>query len=206
MRAAASAVAWRAWPSGGGGSGGTGGSGGAAGGSSGSAGAAGSAGAPAACVGASKSLHFQDDVGGAKTNSTQLTADLGDDLPIADTARTIEMWLYMEGAESWKAEHSIIEYGGTGRCQGFGVDGGDGNNTGDPQFDRFTFSAGGPCTGDNNLSLMPVPPRTGWLHLAWVYDPTGKLAVPRNDEFQLLIHDQRRPAAHPSQGPNRPLC
>jgi len=130
----------------------------------------------AACPGAGKALHFQDDLAGTKTKSTQVWADLGADTPVADEARTVEMWLYMEGAESWKAEHSIIEYGGTGRCQAFGIDGGD-NGTKDPaQFDPFTFSAGGPCKGDDDNSLSPQPPRTGWLHLAWVYDPAGGLA------------------------------
>jgi hypothetical protein len=130
----------------------------------------------AACPGAGKALHFQDDLAGTKTKSTQVWADLGADTPIADGARTVEMWLYMEGVESWKAEHSIIEYGGTGRCQAFGIDGGDNGKNDPAQFDPFTFSAGGPCKGDDNNSLAPQPPRTGWLHLAWVYDPTGGLA------------------------------
>jgi hypothetical protein len=132
--------------------------------------------APVPCPGAGKALHFEDDLAGAKTKSTQLLADLGTDLPIADAARTIELWVYMEGAESWKSEHSLVEYGGQGRCQAFGIDGGD-NGTKDPaQFDPFTFSSGGPCTGDDNGNLSPAPPRTGWLHLAWVYDPKGGLA------------------------------
>jgi len=130
----------------------------------------------AACPGAGKALHFQDDVGGTKTKSNQVWADLGADTPIGDAARTVEMWLYMEGAESWKAEHSIIEYGGTGRCQAYGIDGGDNGKNDPAQFDPFTFSSGGPCKGDDNNSLSPQPPRTGWLHLAWVYDPTGGLA------------------------------
>ena len=178
--------------SGGGGSGGTGG--GVAG-SSGSGGVAGSAGAPAACPGANKALHFSDDTNGMMTKSTQLTVDLGADLPIQDTARTVEMWLYMEGAESWKAEHSIIEYGGTGRCQAFGIDGGDNQNNDPPQFDPFTFSAGGPCTGDDNVSLMPAPPRTGWLHLAWVYDPTGTLAYlgTTNSNFLFTLNGVPQP-------------
>jgi Concanavalin A-like lectin/glucanases superfamily len=130
----------------------------------------------APCPGAGKALHFEDDLKGTKTKSMQVWADLGADTPTGDAARTVEMWLYMEGAESWKAEHSIIEYGGTGRCQAFGIDGGD-NGTKDPaQFDPFTFSSGGPCKGDDDNSLSPQPPRTGWLHLAWVYDPAGKLA------------------------------
>ncbi|HVU51260.1 MAG TPA: LamG domain-containing protein, partial [Polyangia bacterium] len=134
----------------------------------------GAAGAP--CPGAGKALHFQDDLGGTKTKSTQVWADLGADTPIGDSPRTVEMWLYMEGPESWKAEHSIIEYGGTGRCQAFGIDGGDTGKNDPAEFDPFTFSAGGPCKGDDNNALSPQPPRTGWLHLAWVYDPAGGLA------------------------------
>ena len=133
----------------------------------------------APCPGAGKALHFQDDLGGTKTKSTQVWADLGADTPVADGARTVEMWLYMEGSESWKAEHSIIEYGGTGRCQAFGIDGGDNGKKDPAQFDPFTFSSGGPCKGDDNNSLTPAPPRTGWLHLAWVYDPAGGARLPR---------------------------
>ena len=137
---------------------------------------AGSGGAPAVCPGAGKALHFQDDLNGTSSKSMQLQADLDTDLPIGDSARTIEMWVYMEGKESWKSEHSFLEYGGTNRCQAFGIDVGDNANNDPVQLDPFTFSGGGTCTGDNNLTITPSPPRTGWLHLAWVYDPTGKLA------------------------------
>jgi len=163
-----------------GGQGGAVGAGGATGGATGAAGADASveAGADtgAPCPGAGKALHFEDDLNGTKTKSMQVWADLGADTPVADAARTVEMWLYMEGAESWKAEHSIIEYGGTGRCQAFGIDGGDNGKNDPAQFDPFTFSSGGPCTGDDNNTISPAPPRTGWLHLAWVYDPAGGLA------------------------------
>jgi len=139
------------------------------------------------CLGAGKSLHFQDDVGGVSTTATRLTADLGADLPIGNSARTLELWVYMEGKESWKSEHSIIEYGGTGRCQAFGIDGGDNGNNDPAQLDPFTFSSGGPCTGDNNLTPSPIPPRTGWLHLAWVYDPTGTLAYLGQTDANFLF-------------------
>jgi hypothetical protein len=139
------------------------------------------------CPGAGKALHFEDDLMGRATRSMQLTADLGADLPIGNTARTIEMWLYMNGNESWKAEHSIVEYGGTGRCQAFGIDGGDNATRDPPTFDPFTFSAGGPCSGDDNVALTPAPPRTGWLHLAWVYDPTGKLSYGGMDSLNFMF-------------------
>ena len=159
---------------GGQGGGGAAGSSSGAGGSDGSAETGGETGAP--CPGAGKALHFQDDLNGTKTTSMQVWADLGADTPVADEARTVEMWIYMEGAESWKSEHSLFEYGGTGRCQAFGIDSGD-NGTRDPaQLDPFTFSSGGPCKGDDNNTISPAPPRTGWLHLAWVYDPAGGLA------------------------------
>jgi hypothetical protein len=133
------------------------------------------------------SLHFQDDLSGGNTTSMQVLADLGADLPIGNAARTIEMWIYMEGNESWKAEHSIVEYGGTGRCQAFGIDGGDSGPNGAPQFDPFTFSAGGPCTGDDNNTLSPAPPRTGWLHVAWSYDPMGQLAYGGQQNLNFLF-------------------
>ena len=175
-----------------GGNGGSAGNGGSTGGqdaSAGSSGAGGGDGGPmgkdaatdtsegsVACPGAGKSLHFSDDVGGTNTMSMQVLTDLGADLPIGNAARTIEMWLYMEGNESWKSEHSIVEYGGTGRCQAFGVDGGDNGPNNPAQFDPFTFSGSGPCSGDDNGNITPAPPRTGWLHIAWSYDPMGTLA------------------------------
>ena len=141
----------------------------------------------APCPGAGKSLHFQDDLNGQRTTSVQVLADLGNDVPIGNSARTVEMWAYFEGNESWKSEHSIVEYGGTGRCQAFGIDGGD-NAMRDPiQFDPFTFSSGGPCTGDNNNTTTPQPPRTGWLHLAWVYDPTGGLSYNGMSNLNFLF-------------------
>jgi hypothetical protein len=167
---------------GGGGSAGRGAGGGQSGGGGGAAGGmngpdasadGSSSDAGTACLGAGKSLHFADDLAGAKTTSMQVLADLGADLPIGNTARTIEMWLYMEGNESWKSGHSIIEYGGVGRCNAFGIDGGDTGTANPAQFDPFTFSAGGTCTGDNNVAITPAPPRTGWLHLALAYDPAG---------------------------------
>ncbi|HXI54585.1 MAG TPA: LamG-like jellyroll fold domain-containing protein, partial [Polyangia bacterium] len=98
-----------------------------------------------------------------------------------------EMWLYFEGNESWKAEHSIVEYGGTGRCEAFGIDGGDNGMKNPVQFDPFTFSAGGPCKGDDNNTIMPMPPRTGWLHLAWVYDPAGTLTYSGMQNLNFLF-------------------
>jgi hypothetical protein len=173
--------------------GGSGGSGGVIGGSGGVGGSDAGPGSDmaqevaVACPGAGKALHFEDDLMGRATRSMQLVADLGADLPIGNAARTIEMWLFMNGNESWKAEHSIIEYGGTGRCQAFGIDGGDNATRDPPTFDPFTFSAGGPCSGDDNVALTPAPPRTGWLHLAWVYDPTGKLSYLGMNNLNFLF-------------------
>lgn len=122
----------------------------------------------------------------------QVLANLGTDLPIANSARTIEMWLYMEGNESWKSGHSIIEYGGVARCQAFGIDGGDGQLVGDPQFDPFTFSSGSTCAGDNNVTIMPAPPRTGWLHLAYAYDPAG-IGGQANVNFLFTVNGVAQP-------------
>jgi Concanavalin A-like lectin/glucanases superfamily len=145
-----------------------------------------------ACPGAGQSLHFQDDLNGTRTTSTQVLADLGADLPIGNTARTIEMWLYMEGNESWKMGHSIVEYGGIGRCNAFGIDGGDTGIANPPQFDPFTFSGGGPCSGDNNVAITPAPPRTGWLHVAYAYDPAG-IGGQANTNFLFTVNGVAQP-------------
>jgi hypothetical protein len=180
---------------GGGGTGNAGSSGGAGRAAGGVAGGTSDGGTPdsmVACPGAGQSLHFQDDLNGTRTTSTQVLADLGTDLPIGNTARTIEMWLYMEGNESWKAGHSIVEYGGVGRCNAFGIDGGDTGIANPAQFDPFTFSAGSTCAGDNNVAITPAPPRTGWLHVAYAYDPAGIGGV-ANVNFVFTVNGVAQP-------------
>ncbi len=95
--------------------------------------------------------------------------------------------MYLDGKESWKSEHSFFEYGGTDRCQAFGIDIGDNAGNDPPQLDPFTFAGGGICSGDNNYTVQPAPPRAGWLHLAWVYDPTGKLSYLGQDNANFLF-------------------
>jgi len=151
------------------------------------------------CPFAGKALHFQDDLNGKSTNSTQLWADLADDLPIGDSARSIEFWVYLEGKESWKSEHSFFEYGGTDRCQAFGIDIGDNAGNDPPQLDPFTFAGGGICNGDNNYTVQPTPARSGWFHLAWVYDPTGKLSYLGQDNLNFLFTVNGMPQPIPNK-------
>jgi hypothetical protein len=136
------------------GTGGGSGSGGTSGGdASGSPGDAPSSAGP--CPGAGKALEFDGDM------KTKVTADLGADLPIGNASRTVELWAYFSGPKSWRAEHSITEYGAGMPCHVFGIDV-DGVARLDP------YSNG--CGGDNTYAVAPMPPTVGWLHLAWVYD------------------------------------
>jgi hypothetical protein len=137
------------------GTGGTAGPGGASGGdaSSGTGADLPSGGGP--CPGAGKALEFDGDM------KTKVTADLGADLPIGNASRTVELWAYFSGPKSWRAEHSITEYGAGMPCHVFGIDV-DGVARLDP------YSNG--CGGDNTYAVAPVPATVGWLHLAWVYD------------------------------------
>jgi hypothetical protein len=107
------------------------------------------------CPGAGKALEFDGDM------KTKVTADLGADLPTGNASRTVELWAYFSGPKSWRAEHSITEFGAGMPCHVFGIDV-DGVGRLDP------YSNG--CGGDNPYPVTPAVPAVGWLHLAWVYD------------------------------------
>jgi hypothetical protein len=71
--------------------------------------------AEANCAGGGTALSF-DGV------STRVTI-AGAALPVANKARTIEMWLKVKAAApDWSPNHTVFEYGGDGTGAGFGVD------------------------------------------------------------------------------------
>jgi hypothetical protein len=128
------------------------------------------------CPGAGKALEFDGDM------KTKVTADLAADLPIGNASRTIELWAYFSGPKSWRAEHSITEYGAGMPCHVFGIDV-DGVSRLDP------YSNG--CGGDNPYAVSPMPMTVGWLHLAWVYDgPTHTFLFTVNGVKQPIKSSQ----------------
>jgi Concanavalin A-like lectin/glucanases superfamily len=105
-----------------------------------------------------------------------MTGDLGTDLPGGNVPRTIELWAKFLGAQSWTAEHTIIETGyrpttGTGNML-LGIDmSGDMDANAPRQFGPYTngFS-------DNNRPggvVVPGIAQTGWFHLSWSYSGTA---------------------------------
>jgi hypothetical protein len=148
--------------SGGGGAGGSGGRGGSAG----SGGSGGSGDGGVACnTNPGKALQFD------ATAVDMMTGDLGMDFPGADTPRTIELWAKFLGAQSWQAEHTVIETGlkptsGSPGNMVLGID---------LSGYMGTTAEFGPYTNgfsDNNhpngVFVMNVA-QTGWVHLSWTY-------------------------------------
>ena len=124
-----------------------------------SAGGMGGGGGRSVCPGAGKALEFDGDA------QSKVTADLVDDLPTGNDSRTVELWAYFSGDESWRPEHSITEYGMGTPNHVFGIDV-DGYPDGGPgRLDPYTNG-----DGDLPFDLSPAVPKVGWLHLAWTYD------------------------------------
>jgi hypothetical protein len=165
------------------------GAGGSAGGANGSGGALGSGGGAGAGTGGAISVDGGSDARGGASgtggsgpcpgsgralafNGTDgvVLANLGADLPLGDTSRTIEMWIYMR-ASSWQGEvNTLFEYGNRNTANGgrgvFGVDFASYNDArgnlqvfvGNGAYDYF-FNAG-----------LGATTYVGWFHIASVYD------------------------------------
>jgi hypothetical protein len=175
------------------GSGGSGGSGGSAagtagaGGVSGAAGSAGAGGSGGSAGGAcdtnlGKAIKFTEKV------KDLVAGDLGADAPTGDSARTLELWAKFSGANSWTAEQSIIELGKPSQPDNgnnvFGIDM-SGRKGAGGVFGPYTHGV-----SDNNGTNAPpfldnTAEGVGWLHLAWVYDPTK---TPANTRLQFTVN------------------
>jgi len=110
-----------------------------------------------------------------------MLVDIGTDLPIAKTSRTVELWAYFSGPKAWRGEHSLMEYGKGQPCHVFGIDVESwANNV--AKLDPY----GNGCGADNTFTLVPSVPQTGWLHLAWSYDGTANM-------FQFTVNGVKQP-------------
>jgi hypothetical protein len=153
-------------------SGGAGGAaGGAAGGGAGGAmggGGSGGSGGAACKTALGKAMKFAAAV-------DMVAGDLGNDVTFQDGPRTLELWAKFEGADSWKAEGSLIELGKpngqptNNKVWGIDMSGRDGTGG------RFGPYVNG--VSDNNGSMGPLlentPEAAGWLHLSWAYEGAG---------------------------------
>ncbi len=129
--------------------------------------------------GVGKALKFSGDI------DDFVTANLGADLPLQRSSRTIELWAYF-GAGKWIGEHSLIEYGAGMDCHVFGIDG-EGLGALDPY--------GNGCGADNTVTLVPAVPEVGWLHLTYAYDGL-------NNKFQFTVNGIVQPIPSPNAEPD----
>jgi hypothetical protein len=117
-----------------------------------------------------------------------VAGDLGADAPTGDSARTLELWAKFTGANSWTAEQSIIELGKPSQPDNgnnvFGIDM-SGRKGAGGVFGPYTHGV----SDNNGMNAMPfldnTPENAGWLHLAWVYDPTK---TPANTRLQFTVN------------------
>ncbi|MEO6601846.1 MAG: LamG domain-containing protein, partial [Polyangiaceae bacterium] len=150
----------------GGASAGVGGSAGA-----GMAGAAG--GGMTACVGAGHALSLSGNGTGTASDSAKQNVDInmGSDLPIGNSARTVETWAYMRKDDWTGNKNTLFFYGkATPRpCPGFGLDFG----AQVPSIDPFT---NGGFDNDDQPTMLTAA-TSQWVHFAMVYDPAATPAV-----------------------------
>jgi len=154
-----------------GGSNSAGGNGGSSGGTGGTAGVGGQGGAG---MGDGGMTTCKADLGYALqfrgTGDDRVHADITK-LPIAQEARTVELWAYFDGTDlSWHNEHGLFEYGQKGGCHEFAI------NTVDwPMGGQAEIHPYGNCDEIDNFFNMPADvQRTGWVHISFSYDAQGK--------------------------------
>jgi hypothetical protein len=129
-----------------------------------------------------------------------MTGDLGTDLPGGDVPRTIEVWVKYTSAQSWTAEHSILEIGKAqgGQNKVFGLD-----NSG---YSGTTAEFGPYTNGysDNNHPngvFVPNIPETGWIHQSWSYTGNhGTLSFTVNGTEYPVITQAGQPTLSLFQG------
>jgi hypothetical protein len=156
-----------------GGSAGSPATGGAGGG--GAAGAAGAGGGSGTCVGAGHALSLMGNTSTGPDPARQNAyADLGSDLPLGSSARTLETWAYMTNQEWAGNVNTLFFYGvaNNGSAPAFGFDFGVTTN-GQGTIDPFT---NGIFDNDNQPSGVTAA-TSQWVHFAMVWDPTANAVL-----------------------------
>jgi Concanavalin A-like lectin/glucanases superfamily len=155
------------------GSGGVGGSTGGTGGTGGStAGNGGSAGGTTDCAGHALSLSANGTGTASDAAKARVEVNLGSDLPIGSTTRTVELWAYMKSSDWTANDNTLFFYGTATRvADGFGLDFGN-TSGGIGSIDPFTNAF-----FDNDNQPSGVTAATSqWVHFAMTWDGTSVLA------------------------------
>jgi hypothetical protein len=162
----------------GGGAGGAGGGAGGAGGGSGGAGGSGAGGAGGStnCTGRALSLSSNGTGSASDSALSHVEADLMNDLPLANAARTFEFWLFIRTTDWVGDKNEIFYYGGSGNAASFGMDFGTNPVMGMPNnhatLNPFT---GGGFNDDSTNDLGINSSSDQWVHVAEVWNGTNLL-------------------------------
>jgi hypothetical protein len=153
---------------------GTGGRGGA-GGTTGTAGAGGSGGSTTCSAGHALSLSSNGTGGASDSALSRVEVDLGTDLPIGNSKRTIEFWAYIKTTDWVGDKNELYYYGGSASAASFGMDFGTnpvmGMASNHATLNPFT----GGLNDDSTNYLGITSSSDQWVHIAEVWDGTNLL-------------------------------
>jgi hypothetical protein len=112
---------------------------------------------------------------GSSSDSAQahIEIDMGTDLPIANTKRTIEFWAYIKTTDWVGEKNQVFYYGGSASNGSFGLDFGTNNVTGSTTnhatLNPFT---GSDIRDDSGKDLGINSSTDQWVHIAMTWDGT----------------------------------
>jgi hypothetical protein len=167
---AAGAAGGAAGAAGRGGSSGTAGAGGAAG----ATGGRGGAGGATSCAGRAVSLSTNGTASAADTAYAHVEMDLGADLPIANTHRTVEFWAFIKTTDWVGEKNEVYYYGGSANATAFGLDFGTNPVTGMPNNHATLNPVTGGGFNDDSTNDLGINSSTDqWVHIAMVWNGTN---------------------------------
>jgi hypothetical protein len=152
---------------------GAGGRGGNAGGPGGAGGRGGGGGATS-CVGHAVSLSANGTGSASDAAMARVEIDLGGDLPIGNTQRTVEFWAYIKTTDWLGEKNEVYYYGGSANAGAFGLDFGT-----NPVMNMSTNHAtlnpitGGGFNDDSTNDLGINSSADQWVHIAMVWNGTN---------------------------------
>jgi hypothetical protein len=158
------------------GTGGSAGGGGSSGGRGGSAGGAGGAGGGTGgatnCTGRALSLSANGTSSASDSAQARVEIDLGSDLPIGNSSRTVEYWAYIKTTDWVGDKNEMYYYGGGATNASFGMDFGTnpvmGMSNNHATLDPFTGGINDDSTNDLGINSSTDQ----WVHIALVWNGT----------------------------------
>jgi hypothetical protein len=153
-----------------GGSGGTAGAGGAAG----ATGGRGGAGGTTSCAGRAVSLSGNGTGGAADTAYAHVEMDLGSDLPVGNSPRTVEFWAFIKTTDWVGEKNEVYYYGGSANAGAFGLDFGT-NPVMGMTNNHATLNpiTGGGFNDDSTNDLGINSSTDQWVHIAMTWNGTN---------------------------------